>query len=79
MCKVGEIKYFEIRTTYDKLSNNGVLKDEYKIDVEKGLTHAPGFPKKFKVEWINIVLSCAHNMKAWLEGGPIKINKAIIH
>ena len=33
---------------YEKLCNNGVLKDEYKISFEKGLTHALGFPKCFK-------------------------------
>ena len=68
LCKVGEIGDFEIREAY-----------ENKIIVEEGLTRALGFPNVFKVEWIKIVLNCIHDMKIWLEGGPIKINKAIIH
>lgn len=79
MRKIREVKDFELRAMYENLCDNEVLNDEYTIVVEKGLTHALGFMKVLKVEWINIVLSCIHDMKVWLEGGPIKINKAIIH
>lgn len=74
-CKIGEIKYYEIRETYDKLCIDGVLKDEFKIIADKGRTRPLGFPKVFKIEWIKIVLNRVHNMKIWLEGGLIKIKK----
>ena len=66
MCKIGEIKDFEIREYYEKLCDNGILRDEHKIVIEKRLTHALGFPKVFKVEWIKIMWSCAHYMKVWI-------------
>ena len=69
----------EIREVYDKLCENGVLKEEYKIIEWKGLTHALDFPSVFKTEWIIIVLSQIHDGSWWLEGGPIKITKRIIH
>ena len=33
----------------------------------------------FKTEWIKIVLSQIHDSSLWLDNGPIKINKSIIH
>lgn len=78
MCKIGEIGDFKIRTTYEKLCSNGVLRDKYKIIAKKRLTCALGFSKVFKVEWIKIVVNHVHDMKVWLEKGPIKIYKAII-
>ena len=33
----------------------------------------------FKTEWIQIILSRIHDGSLWLEGGPIKITKRIIH
>lgn len=78
MCKVAEIGDYELQATYDKLYENGVLIDETKIVFEKGLTYSLAFMKVIKVEWIKMVLSRVHDMKIWLEGGPIKINKAII-
>ena len=33
----------------------------------------------FKIEWILIVLSQIHNGSLWLDNGPIKIDKIIIH
>lgn len=79
MCKITEIGDYELWAAYEKLCENGVLKDENKIVTNKGLTHALEFTKFFKVEWIKIVPSRVHDMKIWLEGGPIKINKEIIH
>lgn len=61
------------------MCDNVNLRDETKIVSEKWLTHALAFLKVFKVEWINIVLSQVHDMKIWLEGGLVKINKAIIY
>ena len=40
----------EIRQAYEKICENGVLKDEYKIIERKGLTHALEFPTVFKTE-----------------------------
>lgn len=31
------------------------------------------------MEWIKVFLSHVHDMKLWLENGPIKITKKIIH
>lgn len=56
-CKIKETRYFEIRNSYDKLCINKILKDEFKIIVDKGLMHALVFPKVFKNEWIKIVLN----------------------
>ena len=56
-----------------------MLKEEFNIVENKGLTHALDFPTTFKIEWIKIVLSRIHNRCIWLEGGPIKINKRVIH
>ena len=64
---------------YDKLCENGVLKEEFQIVERKGLTHALDFPTIFKVKWIRIVLSRIHDGCLWLEDGPIKISKRIIH
>ena len=77
--KVGGIGDMEIRQSYDKLCENGVLKEEFKIVERKGLTHALEFPTVFKTKWIKIVPSIIHDGCLWLEGGPIKIMKKIVH
>ena len=56
-----------------------VLKEEYNIVEKKGLTHALDFPTVFKIEWIRLVLRKIHDNCLWLEGGPMKITKRIIH
>ena len=40
----------EIMEAYEKLCENGVLKEEYKIIEKKGLTHALDFSTVFKTE-----------------------------
>lgn len=77
-CKVKSIGDMEIRELYGKLCENGVLK-EYKVVKRKVLTRALDFPNIFKIEWIKIVLSRIHDNYVWLEDGPIKITKRIIH
>ena len=72
-CKIGAIGDMEIRDAYDRLCENGVLKDEYKIVETKGLTRALEFPIIFKIECITLVLSRIHDGILWLEDGPIKI------
>ena len=69
----------EIREAYNKLCDNGVLKEEFNIFEKKGLTHALEFPTIFKMEWIKLVLSRIHDGRLWLEEGPIKILKIIVH
>lgn len=51
-CKIGGIRDIKIRQEYDKLCENRVLKDEFKIVERKGFTHALEFPAVFKTEWI---------------------------
>ena len=65
----------EIRGAYNRLCENGVLKEEYKFFERKGLTRALDFPNVFKTEWICIILSRIHDGSLWLEGGPIKTTK----
>ena len=69
----------EIREAYEKLCENEIFKEEYKIVEMKGLTHALDFPTVFKIEWIRIVLSRIHDGSLWLEDGLVKISKRIIH
>ena len=57
----------------------GKLKDEFSIVEKKGLTKALVFPTAFKTEWISIVLSRIHDGSFWLEQGPVKITKKMIH
>ena len=38
-CKVGSIGDLELKEAYDRLCDNGKLKDEYQIVERKGLTH----------------------------------------
>ena len=76
--KIGSIGDMEIRQAYDRLCENGVLREEYKIVEKKGLTRALDFPNVFKIEWIRIVLSIIHDNSLWLDNGPIKITKWII-
>ena len=77
--KVGGVEDMELREAYDKLCDNGVLRVEFNIVEKKGLTCALDFPTTFKIEWIKIILSQIHVGCIWLEGGPIKIMKRIIH
>ena len=77
--KIGAIGDMKIRDAYDRLCENGVLKDEYKIVETKGLTHALEFPTVFKTEWIRLVLSRIHDGSLWLEDGLVKISKRIVH
>ena len=69
----------EVRQAYEKLCENGVLKDEFKIVERKGLTCALDFPTIFKTEWIKIFLTRIHDGCLWLEGGLIKITKRIVN
>ena len=64
---------------YDKLFENRVLKEEFQIVERKGLTRILDFPTVFKMEWIRVVLSRIHDGCLWLEDGPIKLSKRIIH
>ena len=57
----------ELRDAYDKLCDNGILKEEFKIVEKKGLTRALDFPIAFKMEWIKKILSQIHNGYIWLE------------
>ena len=59
--KVGAIRDIEIRQAYEKLCENRVFKEEFKIVERKGLTRAQDFPTVFKIEWIKIVLSRVHD------------------
>ena len=77
-CKVGSIGDLELKEAYDRLCENGKLKDEYQIVERKGLTHALNTPTVFKTEWIKIVLSQIHEGYIWLEKGPVKITKRIV-
>ena len=69
----------EIMEAYNKLCDNRVLKEDFNIVERKGLTRTLDFPTIFKMEWIRLVLSRIHESFLWLEGGPVKINKRIIH
>ena len=68
-----------MKEAYDRLCENGKLKDEYQIFERKGLTHALDTPMVFKTEWIKIVLSRFHDICIWLEKGRVKIMKRIVH
>ena len=78
-CKVGAIGYLEISNAFDKLCENGKHIDEFSTVEKKGLTKALVFPTIFKTEWIHIVLSRIHDGSFWLETGPIKFTKKIVH
>lgn len=78
-CKIGSIGDMEINQAYEKLCDNGVLKEEFKIVETKGLTRALGHPTSFKTEWVRLVLSRIHDGSLWLENAPVKITKRIIH
>lgn len=79
MCKIRELWDYEIKEAYEKLCNGGILKDEFKIVERKGLTRALEFPRNFKIEWIKVILSIIHDMKYWLQNGPMEITKKIFH
>ena len=76
--KVGSIGDLELKEAYDRLCENGKLKDEYQIVERKGLTLALDTPIVFKIEWIKIVLSQIHDRFIWLEKGLVKITKRIV-
>ena len=57
----------EIRKAYDRMCENGALKKEFNIVERKGLTRALGFPMKFKIELIKIILSRNHDGYGWKE------------
>lgn len=78
-CKVGSIGDLEIFNAFDKLCDNGKLKDEFSIVEKKGLTKALVFPIFFKIEWICIVLSRIHDGAFWLEIEPVKFTKKTVH
>ena len=63
--KIREIGDMEIREAYDKLCENGILKEEFKIVERKGLTRALDFPTVFKTKWIKIVLRSIHDGSLW--------------
>ena len=77
--KVRGVGDMELRDAYEKLCDNGVLKEEYSIVKKKGLTQALDFPTVFKTKWIKIVLSRIHYGCIWVEGGLVIINKRVIH
>ena len=69
----------EIREEYDKLCVDGAIKDEVKIVETKGLTRCLKFSIICKTEWISLVLNRIHDGSIWLEDGPVKITKRIVH
>ena len=77
--KVGAIGDLEISNAFDKLCDDGKLKDKFSIVEKKGLTKALDFPIVFKIEWIRIVLSRIHNGAFWLEIGLVKFTKKIVN
>lgn len=66
MYKIGEFVDYEIHVAYEKLCDEGILKDEFKIVERKGLAHALNFPRNFKIEWIKAVLRKIYDMELWL-------------
>lgn len=44
MYKISEFGDYDIRMAYEKLCDEGFLKDEYKVIEKKGLAHALEFP-----------------------------------
>ena len=78
-CKIGAIGDLKIYNAYNKLCDDGILKDEFSIVEKKGLTRALIFSIVFKTEWIRIVLNRIHDGEFWLEKGPVKITKKMIH
>ena len=63
MCKVKEVGDYEIREAYEKLCDEGTLKDQFKTIERKGLTQALEFLRNFRIEWIKVILSRIHDMK----------------
>ena len=76
--KIRELGDYMLWEVYDKIYENGALKDEFKIAKSKGLIHSL-FPQNFENEWIRNILSCIHDGKMWLENGLVKIKKFTIH
>lgn len=79
MCEIGKFGDYEICVAYEKLCNECKLKDEFKIVERKGLTCVLDFTWNFKIEWTKVILRRIHDMKLWLENGPIEILKKVIH
>ena len=77
-CKIEAIGDIEIFNAFDKLCDNGILKDEFFIIEKNGLTRALVFPIIFKTKWIHIVLSRIHDQAFWLEQGLVKITKKMV-
>ena len=78
-CKVLSLGDLEIQEAYNRICVDGNLKQEYQIVKKKGLTCAIDAPTVLKAKWITIVLSHIHDGCIWLESGPIKLTKLIIH
>jgi hypothetical protein len=79
MCKVGEVGDYKLRLAYEKICEERVLKEQHKCITKKRWTQALKFLRNFKVEQIKIVLRRIRAMKLWLEIGPVKLTKKIIH
>ena len=77
--KLASLGDLEIQEAYDRLCVDGKLKKEYQIVQRKGLTHALDTPTVFKTKQIKIILSRIHDGIIWVEGGPMKITKLIVH
>lgn len=69
----------EIYNAFDKLCDNGKLKDEFSIIKRKGLMKTLVFRIVFKIEWIRIVLRRIHDGSFWIEARPIKFTKKTVH
>ena len=78
-CKVGAIGDLEIANAFEKLCEDGKLKDEFAIVEKKKLTKALAFPTVFKIECIRIFLSRIHDGTFWLETGIMKFTKKTVN
>lgn len=63
--------------------NQGVVVSKIQL-VDSGACPPPKFcslefPRNFKIEWIEIVLSRIYDMKFWLSNGLVEITKKMIH
>ena len=56
-CAVQEIGTLEMDSALGELCVDGTLKPKHKHLEEKGLTHIPHLPQKFKIKWIRYILS----------------------
>ena len=60
--KLVEVGDNEIHVAYEKLCDEGILKDQFKTIDRKGLIHALDFPRNFKIERIKDMLRKNHDM-----------------